>query len=104
MRTLQKLLTASALAIALVGCGDSGNPADMAMPKGNDLAMAPGGDLAGNGNVDMAGGSPDMAPTCSMNPMTYLDIINACTTAVQVTKSPVLPKLNPDGTLPPLPN
>jgi hypothetical protein len=37
-----------------------------------------------------------------MNPKTHLEIINACTNAVKITKEPVLTKLYPDGGLPPL--
>lgn len=40
---------------------------------------------------------------CFMNPTTHLEIINACTTADKVDKMPVLPLLNPDGTLPAVP-
>jgi len=40
---------------------------------------------------------------CVSNPTHHAEIINACTNAVRIKKTPVLPKLNPDGTLPPLP-
>jgi hypothetical protein len=43
------------------------------------------------------------APDCYPNPMTYLEIINACTNAQQVDVTPVLPLLLPDGGLPALP-
>lgn len=68
------------------------------------LVAACGGDPA----------SPDAAPAidaatapdaaCFTNPQTYLEIINACTDAVQIDKRPSLPLLNADGSLPPLPD
>jgi hypothetical protein len=48
------------------------------------------------------GGTGGM-PNCVAHPVTYLDIINACTNAQQVALSPVLPLLEADGGLPPLP-
>jgi hypothetical protein len=53
-------------------------------------------------NVDGAtqdGGTPQ----CFMHPTTHIEIINACTNAVAIPKSPVLPLLYSDGGLPPLP-
>jgi hypothetical protein len=46
----------------------------------------------------------DVSPSdCFLNPTTYLEIINACTDAEKVTKTPVLRLLGADGKLPPLP-
>jgi hypothetical protein len=46
----------------------------------------------------------DSGPSdCVMKPQTHLEIINACTDAVKITKNPTLPLLLPDGGLPPLP-
>jgi len=53
--------------------------------------------------------SPDMAPvqpTCFMGtPMTHDQIINACVdqSVTVIHKTPMLPLLNADGSLPPLP-
>jgi hypothetical protein len=87
--------------LALVaGCSDNtpnnnnGAP-DFAMMAPPDMAMAPTGDMA----QPVVG--PDLG--CFMNPMTHIQIINACTNAMQTDKTPVLPLLNKDGTLPPLP-
>lgn len=59
----------------------------------------------GDSKVDE--GNPDAGmnnvPQCATNPTTHLEIINACTNALEVDKTPVLPLLNADGTLPPLP-
>jgi hypothetical protein len=46
-------------------------------------------------------GAPDAS--CFTNPMTHEEIINACTTAQKIYKNPTLPLLEPDGSLPPLP-
>lgn len=43
------------------------------------------------------------AEDCVRNPTTHLEIINACTTAVVIKKTPNLNGLNDDGSLPPLP-
>lgn len=40
---------------------------------------------------------------CVMNPMTHVEIINACTAATSIKKTPVTPLRNADGSLPPLP-
>ena len=60
-----------------------------------------------NQEVADAGVRPDGGPqadlSCFANPTTHLEIINACTTAQAIDKTPVLPLLRPDGTLPPLP-
>jgi hypothetical protein len=58
-----------------------------------------GGTSTGDAGPDGTGGAPD----CFTNPMTYLEIINACTTAEAIDLSPVLPLLGPDGGLPALP-
>jgi len=55
---------------------------------------------AGQDATSDAGG-PDAS--CFTNPTTNYEIINACTTAQKIYKNPVLPLLNPDGSLPPLP-
>lgn len=82
-RTLCTWSIAGALALAAGACGDNNNnkgPADA--------------------GVD-AIGTPDAS--CFENPTTNEQIINACTDADKVYKTPVLPLLNPDGTLPSLP-
>lgn len=40
---------------------------------------------------------------CFRNPQTHFEIINACTDAVKIVKTPNLVGLNEDGSLPPLP-
>jgi hypothetical protein len=56
------------------------------------------GDAGADATVD----SPPDA-SCFMNPTTNDEIINACTTAQKYYKDSHPPLLNPDGTLPPLP-
>lgn len=73
--------------LALAACGD-----DVA----TQLDAAPVGD-AGVVDADTTDAS------CFMNPQTHVEIINACTSAEKIDRQPVLPLLNPDGTLPPLP-
>lgn len=78
---MRAILIALPLAVA-AACGDDGG----AQPK--------------DAGIDAAG-PPDAA--CFENPTTHLEIINACTTAQKVFKTPSLPLRNPDGSLPPLP-
>lgn len=54
---------------------------------------------ARDAGLDDAGSEPECYPT----PTRHQELINACTTAQHVDKTPVLPLLNADGTLPPLP-
>src|SRR5262245_8985515 len=86
----------------VAACDDSppeGTPTTNANAQnatGTSTSTGPG---PGSGGAGGAGGAPD----CFMNPMTHEEIINACTDAEQVDKQPVLPHLNPDGSLPPIP-
>ena len=82
-------LGAALLLATLVACGNGSN--NNASP---DMTTAPGG-------------GDDMAqPACGMNPMTYVELLNACAT-VQTGDSakdaPYFPSLAPNGNLPPLP-
>jgi hypothetical protein len=66
-----------------------------------------GNNNGGSPDMAMSGGGGDMAqPACSMNPMTHVELLNACTTAQtgDPTKdAPYYPSLAPGGNLPPLP-
>ncbi|MFT3770578.1 MAG: hypothetical protein QM820_34560 [Minicystis sp.] len=57
------------------------------------------GGTMGTGGTGGMGGMPD----CVTNPMTHVEIINACTDAQPIDVMPVLPLLGSDGSLPPLP-
>ena len=59
--------------------------------------------LAAGCNNTPGKGTPDMVPSCYMNPQTSYEIINACTTAQPFDRNPAYPKLAPNGVLPPLP-
>jgi hypothetical protein len=91
MKTMMKiLLLVGVLGAIGVACGDNSNnnnnPPDMTMPSLPDLAE-----------------SPDMAVGCVSNPMTHVEIINACTNADTFDVMPFYPTLAPNGMLPPLP-
>jgi hypothetical protein len=62
------------------------------------------GDGDSDNNPD-AGPDVDAPPPCVMNPQTHAEIINACTTGNvdKIDKKPVLPLVQSDGTLPPIP-
>lgn len=81
MRHLNRTLGALLLVSALAGCeGETDAVIDAATP---DMGVA--------------------EAQCFDDPMTHTEIINACTTATSVQKTPVTPLLREDGTLPPLP-
>jgi hypothetical protein len=103
----KKLLGASAVlgllafsaAVAGGACGGS-VPSDLG--QGGTTATTTGSTSAtgtGGGNAGDAGPDGD----CYPDPMTYVEIINACTNAQAVDVNPNLPLLLPDGGLPPLP-
>ena len=57
--------------------------------------------LDGGTPPDAATTSADLA--CFRDPVTHVEIINACTSSQRIDKKPNLPLRRPDGTLPPLP-
>lgn len=103
--TLSRLpLTALLLALAAVPLAASCNDGGAGAQGGSAGAGAQGGAAGQGGSAGAAGqGGTGGAPDCVMIPMTHVEIINACTDAEKVDKKPVLPLLNPDGSLPPLP-
>lgn len=86
MKTTAKMLLAALSLASLVACGNGSHD---------------------NGTPDMATGGGDMAePGCVMNPMTNVELLNACTTAQTGDPSkdaPYFPSLAPNDNLPPLP-
>ena len=94
-------------AMAFLACDDgSGNAVKEPNPTVDSGGPQPGVDGGPLPGVDSSVGPtlPDGAPSdCYLNPMTHLEIINACTDAVRITKNPTLPLLLTDGGLPPLP-
>jgi len=100
--TLSTLLAALAIVAttAVYTACDDGSSAVKEPPPGTGGAID--GGLPDGSGTD-AGTLPDGAPRdCFENPKTHFEIINACTNATRITKDPTLPKLLPDGGLPPL--
>jgi|GEM_PF-1179668 len=96
---------ASMSAVGFLACDDgSGNAVKEQNPvpdSGTPQPGVDGGPLPGDGGGPTL---PDGAPSdCYLDPKTHLEIINACTDAVRITKNPTLPLLLGDGGLPPLP-
>lgn len=94
------LLGASAMAV--VACDDSSSAVKetpVTTPDGGGVMPVAEAGPGTDGSTGVDSGPSD----CVMNPHTHLEIINACTDAVKITKNPTLPLLLPDGGLPPLP-
>ncbi|MBX3189712.1 MAG: hypothetical protein KF819_21990 [Labilithrix sp.] len=92
----------AASALSYVACdSDSGVVKEPQItPDAGPLNPVDGGPNAQNDG----GPQPDGGPgDCVLNPTTHLEILNACTDAVQITKNPVLPLKLADGGLPPVP-
>ena len=66
-------------------------------------ALACGDSLSSSPDAARDGGIADGGPDCFPYPTHHQELINACTTSQHVEKNAVLPLLNADGTLPPLP-
>jgi len=99
MSAMQKLSVVGLLGLALSGCGSDETMVSMssAGTGGSGSPVGAAGEAAGG-----TGGSGTLdPPPCVENPVTHLEIINACTDSVGVRKTPQLTLLNPDGTLPP---
>ncbi|HEU4405524.1 MAG TPA: hypothetical protein VFS43_09560 [Polyangiaceae bacterium] len=80
-------------ALAIAACGAEEPAANPIAPVG----------AAGAGGAGGSGGAAGGGPDCFMNPKTHREIINACTNAVRVKRTPNLKGLNADGSLPPPP-
>jgi hypothetical protein len=70
-----------------------------------DAGVVPNADGGDTGTIVQPDSSPDaVSPSdCVLYPTTHEEIINSCTQAVRIDKRPVLPRLGPNGELPPLP-
>ena len=88
---------AIALAMLVAACDDSSSAVKETVVKDAGSPIVDGGAAGQDGGAD--GGPSD----CFTNPQTHHEIINACTDAVKITKTPNLPLLYPDGGLPPVP-
>jgi hypothetical protein len=106
MNRMAVLMAAAGIAIVAslpFGCDDTppeGTPTGGSGPTGPGSGAGPGsGGTGAMGTGGTGGGEPD----CFDNPTTHYEIINACTDAEALEKNPVLPLLNADGSLPPIP-
>ena len=103
---LRPALVSSCLLVALaclaqVACDDSSNAIKEPAPdSGTGPGPADGG--PGSDGSTLGDGGEGGPSDCFANPQTHFEIINACTSAVKISKNPVLAKLHPDGGLPPL--
>jgi hypothetical protein len=91
------------LALLAASCGgymacDDSVPVKERLPSTSPTA-GDAGTNASTGSQTLPDGGPK---DCFDNPKTHLEIINACTTATKITKTPALPRLHADGGLPPL--
>jgi hypothetical protein len=104
---------AAAMTIVAACDNSSGNPTDNGSTGSDASTPSPspttqpeaGVTILPDGSVvpnEAAPPSPD-ASDCFTNPKTHFEIINACTSAQKIAKSPSLPLLLPDGGLPPPP-
>lgn len=92
IRTMTRpMALAALLGLALSSCG-SDDATQLGVPSGGG-----GSGLGGSGGT----GSEPEPPPCVENPVTHLEIINACTSSVGIWKTPELTLLEPDGSLPP---
>lgn len=97
---MKHALATALLFSLLVACDDSNAVKEPSPTPTGTNAVDSGPPIATDGGITDGG---DAGPSdCVMNPKTHAEIINACTNATKITKNPVLPKLLPDGGLPPL--
>lgn len=104
LRSSAIILAAALVATTLtaVACTDDDTAVKEAAPDGGSV-VAKDGSVLVDGAVPVVPDGGDAAPTdCFLNPQTHFEIINACTTATRIAKSPTLPALLADGGLPPL--
>jgi hypothetical protein len=105
MTTFARMAAATLLAIlvASTGCGDNKKTAQTDGPAQTDAAVT---------QTDGPPATSDAGPQydgpfktdagCYVNPVSHVEIINACTNAQAIDKHPTLPLLLDGGVLPPL--
>lgn len=106
--TTNKLSRAALAAILAAGaifsaCDDGNLPSDSTSASSGATTTIGSGGSGGQGGATGGSGGTGGATDCFASPRTHVEIINACTAAEQIDKQPVLPLLNPDGSLPSLP-
>ena len=101
-----KILMVALAASLLAACSDdkeNGTPIfDAGRLPGDGAVSTPDASSTDAGSLADAWVTPSAAD-CFPASKTYLELINACTDAEKVDKTPVLPLLGADGGLPPLP-
>jgi hypothetical protein len=102
-------VSSACAALAIGACGGDALPSDTQSTATSVGAMTgagsttTGGSSSSGGMGGSGGGGAGGAPSCISNPVTHVEIINACTTADRIEKLSILPLLGPSGELPPLP-
>jgi hypothetical protein len=98
LERIQNMISISVLALSLstAACGSSSN--------GSDASTSADGGTADGAVNSCATKYNGGGTNCAMNPMTHLELINACTdpSVTKIEKHPVLPMLNADCSLPPI--
>jgi hypothetical protein len=99
------LLAAVGVAVTTFGACSSDTTSGKVGTGGAGGVPGATGGVGGKSSTDAStDASADAGSTdCFAHPTTHFEIINACTTAEAVDKSPNLPLLLADGGLPPLP-
>jgi hypothetical protein len=106
------LVGLAALFLIVAACGGTNNNPPVIVPDagtdagtdaGIDAGVDAGTDAGTDAGVDAGDGSTLTDAGCFLNPVTNLEILNACTDAGTFDKTVILPLLQSDGGLPPLP-
>jgi hypothetical protein len=91
-----------ATSVLLLACDGSDGAVKERAPTPDSGKLADGAPIpTPDGGLLPDGALPD--GDCFPSPKTHFEIINACTDAAKIDKSPTLPLLLADGGLPPLP-
>jgi hypothetical protein len=96
-------LTISVGAFALIGACNDDSAVHENVPVDSGGSLTDSGAPQDGGTVIITGDSSITVNCFAGDAQTYVEIINACTTATKIDKHPTLPLLQADGGLPPLP-
>ncbi|HEX4383436.1 MAG TPA: hypothetical protein VH083_10815 [Myxococcales bacterium] len=90
-------------ALLAVACGGTNSTPVVTPDSGTPDSGIPDSGTPDAGDAGSDGGPIQTAAGCFINAQTSIQILNACTDAGSIDKAPVLPLLQSDGGLPPLP-
>ena len=90
-------------AFALIGACNDDNAIHENVPVDSGGPSTDSGAPQDGGTIIITGDSSIPVDCFAGDAQTYVEIINACTTATKIDKHPTLPLLQADGGLPPLP-